>query len=216
MLARPLSLATGILPFALSEIVIIGYGVWIIGLVVVALRPPIAGGRGVGDLALGGLRRTLRDGGIILFVFYVLFGFNYARAPLELRLGWGAWRGVEPEEVVALAEAAVALVNERYRELHRSEDAGAPTRLPDDLAGLESAIDAGWTRGVEALDLPARVAARYGPVKRPLISPLLARMSLFGVYFPFTAEANVVGSVPAVRAPHSMCHEKSHQRGIAV
>jgi hypothetical protein len=88
--------------------------------------------------------------------------------------------------------------------------------MPADLPLLERAVDQGWVRTADVLELPASVGAAYGRVKRPWISPLLARMSLFGVYAPFTAEANVVDGVPAVRAPMSMCHEKAHQRGIAV
>jgi hypothetical protein len=216
ILARPLSLATGLLPFALVELLLIGYIVWTLALLVFALRSVFARRRSLGDVASGGVRRVLRDGGIIVFLLYLLFGFNYARAPLETRLGWGEWQGVAEEEVVALAEAAVAMANQRYLELHGSEDAREPTRLPENLRSLEDAIDDGWSRGAEALALPERVGAHYGPVKRPLISPLLARMSLYGVYSPFTAEANVVRGVPAVRTPHSMCHEKAHQRGIAV
>jgi hypothetical protein len=159
---------------------------------------------------------VLRDGGILVFLLYVLFGFNYARPPLEARAGLGEWEGVPPDELAELARASVALANEAYLELHGSADVGTPTRMPEDLVSLERAVDQGWAHTAEVLDLPASLAARYGRVKRPWMSPLLARMSLFGVYAPFTAEANVVDGVPAARAPMSMCHEKAHQRGVAV
>ena len=80
---------------------------------------------------------------------------------------------------------------------------------------MEAAVDAGWTEAARTLGLPASVGARHGRVKRPLASPAVARLSIHGVYAPFTAEANVVRDLPPVRLPFSMAHEKAHQRGIA-
>jgi hypothetical protein len=56
---------------------------------------------------------------------------------------------------------------------------------------------------------------RYGDVKWPLISPILARLGITGIYSPFTAEANVRKGLPAAFLPQTMAHEKAHQRGVA-
>jgi hypothetical protein len=146
----------------------------------------------------------------------VLWGFNYARPPIEVQLGWPEWEGARLEEVIALAEGAVGAANQAYLDLHGSGDAGVPTALPADLAALEAALDTGWARTAGKLTLPASMGARHGRVKQPLTSPLLARLGLLGVYSPFTGEAHVVRGMPAVRVPFSMAHEKAHQRGVAI
>ena len=77
-------------------------------------------------------------------------------------------------------------------------------------------LDRGWADVTERLGLPASMSAHYGPVKLPLISPILARLGLSGVYSPYTAEPNVVRRMPAMRLPAAMAHEQAHQRGIAI
>jgi hypothetical protein len=81
---------------------------------------------------------------------------------------------------------------------------------------LQNALAMAWSDVTEELGLSESMAARYGPVKQPWISPVLARLGLSGVYSPFTAEANVVRGMPAMRLPAAMAHEQAHQRGIAI
>jgi hypothetical protein len=215
-LTRPLSLATGVFPFSVFEVLAGAYLLWLGLAATRALRALSARRRTALEVAGAGALRVVRDGGLLVFLLYALWGFNYARPPLETRLGWSDWEPGELAEVVALSEAAVDLTNRSYLVIHGSGDAGAPTAMPEDLGALESALDEGWARAAGRLGLPASVASRYGRVKQPLISPVLARIGLFGVYVPFTAEANVIRGLPAVRKPFSMAHEKAHQRGVAI
>jgi hypothetical protein len=215
LIARPLSLLFGLVPFAVSELLAGVYLLWLLIAFTLAARAVAMRRRpALATLAAGALR-VVRDAGALVFLLYVMWGFNYARPNLETRLGWPAWTGAEPQEVARLAEAAVGAANRAYLELHGSPDAGAPTALGD-VAALETALDQGWARTAEKLGLPPSVAAPHGRVKQPWISPVLARLGLGGVYSPFTAEANVVRGMPAVRFPVSVAHEKAHQRGTAV
>lgn len=214
VIARPLSRLTGLIPFSLGEVLLLAYALWL----------AILAGRGVSaatrrgtrwrDVTAAGVRRTVRDAGIVIFLFYVLWGFNYARPTLETRLGWPAWDDVGAAELSMLARASVEAANAAYLELHGTEDAGAPTRI-EDPAALEAAVDGGWRIAAERLDLPARIGARYGRVKRPLLSEGLARLGITGIYFPFTAEAHVVRALPGIGVPVTMGHEKAHQRGVS-
>jgi hypothetical protein len=146
-----------------------------------------------------------------VFFFYVLWGFNYARPPFASRAGWPEFSGADVEELTALAEQAVGMTNAAYLQLHGSEDAGEPTRMPEDIRTLESAVDEGWVRATELLKLSPAAAAKYGPVKWPFASSL-QRLGLIGIYSPFTAESNLPRDLPAVAVPHTMAHEKAHQR----
>lgn len=214
-LSRPLSLLTGLVPVFVGEILIVGYLVWLAALAGRAVARARTGRTRWRCALEGGARRIVRDAGVVLFAFYLLWGLNYARPPLETELAWQPWAGAEAAELAVLAEQAVIATNEAYVTLHDSPDAGEPTALPRDTRELERAVDEGWRRAAEALSLPASVAARYGRSKRPWLSPALARLGIAGIYFPFTAEANVVRDLPASQVPHSMAHEKAHQRGFA-
>jgi hypothetical protein len=157
--------------------------------------------------------RAARDAGALVLLFYVLWGFNYARPPLVERLGWPEWQPPEVSELEELATTAVDAANQAYWDIHNTKDAGEPTPMPDDLGELDRALEEGWRRTAELLDLSAASGRRYGRTKRLLLTPIVARLGVAGFYFPWTAEANVLWDSPAVRRPQSMAHEKAHQRG---
>lgn len=215
LLVRPLSLLTGAVPFAVGEVAVVAYIAWL-GLAALRALVAVSKGRRSPRNALGaGVRRIARDGGIIVVAFYVLYGMSFSRPALETRIGWPEWDGVGADELTALARSAVEAVNEAYLELHGSVDAGEPTAVPADIRAVELAIDEGWVRTAELLSLGTSVGKRHGRAKLPLASAIAARFGIAGVYFPFTAEANVVRGMPALLTFQGMAHEKAHQRGIA-
>jgi hypothetical protein len=215
-IARPLSLFTGAFPFAVAEALL---GLYVLSLLFAlgsSLSAVAGGQQRLRNALAGGALRVLRDAGFWIFMLYAMWGFNYARPPLEARLGWPRWDGAELAEVVKLAEASVAATNRAYVQLHGSEDAGAPTVLTHSERALQTMLERGWASVTEQLGLPESTAQHYGAVKLPLISPILARLGLSGVYSPYTAEPNAVRGMPAMRLPVAMAHEQAHQRGIAI
>ena len=214
MIVRPLSSVTGLLPFSLVEVVVITYVVWMLvllgrtGILVVRKQ------RRLSNAVLGGSLRMARDAGVMMVLFYFLWGFNYARRPLEERLEWPEWSAPDTDELERLAVTAVEAANRAYFEIHQSEDAGVPTAVPADVGELDRALEEGWSRAGELLHLPASMRRRYGPTKRLIFSHLVARFGIAGFYFPWTAEANVLRDSPVVSRSQSMAHEKAHQRGI--
>jgi hypothetical protein len=213
LVTRPLSIVTGLVPFAVVELLVAAYVFWIGALSIITLRALRGGRRGWPNALAAGGQRILRDAAILVIFFYGAWGLNYARPVFAAQAGWPEWSGIDVEEVTALAEEAVAAANTAYLELHGTPDAGKPTGLADARA-LEAAIDAGWFRATELLELPPNAAARYGAVKRPWSSELLLRLGISGIYSPFTAEANVPRGLPAISVPTTMAHEKAHQRGF--
>jgi hypothetical protein len=208
-----LSRITGVLPFSLAE--------WLIAAFVT--RQVVGLGRGLADAlrrrrrwknALGGgALRAGQDAGIVVALFYLLWGFQYARPSVEARLDWPDG-GDAPVEVIAeLAAEMVDAANDAYVALHGSDDAGEPTRLPDPSA-LDVTLEEGWRAAAREMEMSGPAAGRFGRAKRLLASGLLDRLGLSGFYFPFTGEANVNRGVPAVSYPQVVAHEKAHQRGI--
>ena len=213
LVVRPMSLVSGLVPISLVEVAIVSYAMWVllaIGRGVLDVRNER---RSIRNLTMAAGLRTARDAGVLILLFYVLWGFNYARPPLVERLGWPEWQPPEVGELEALATEAVDAANQAYWDIHHTEDAGEPTPMPADLGELDLALEEGWRRAAELLDLPAALGRRYGRTKRLLLTPIVARLGVGGFYFPWTGEANVLWDSPAVRRPQSMAHEKAHQRG---
>ncbi|MCZ6916064.1 MAG: DUF3810 domain-containing protein [Gemmatimonadetes bacterium] len=214
LIVQPLSLLVGLLPLALVELVLIFYVTWLVVLTGRTAREVARRQRDWRNALAGGGLRMARDAGVMLVGFYALWGFNYARRPLSERLGWPAWNAPEIEALISLAEQSVESTNAAYWALHETEDAGHPTQDPPDLGALDRALETGWQRAAELLDLPGSTSRRYGRVKRLVLTPIVARFGIVGFYFPWTAEATVLWDSPAVTRPASMAHEKAHQRGI--
>ncbi len=214
-IARLLSSITGVVPVSLAEI----------ALIAILLRQLIPAGRALWhtyhdktreprNALLGGALRLGQDAGILVTLFYVLWGFNYARSPLADQLGWDAVGETSVDELAYLTEQLVQAANAEYLEIHGREDAGSPTTGPEDPQTLEQAIEDGWARARADLQLPV-VGGRFGRVKTLLATRLYEVFGIVGFYFPFTGEANVRRGVPASEWPHSIAHEQAHQRGVA-
>lgn len=214
-IAWPLSRASGLIPFSIAELLIVAF----------LARQVVGGGVAAWDLArrrrhwpnalAGGGLRLAQDLGLLVALFYVLWGFNYARPPLAERAGLPALDSVTVEEVADLTRAAVDATNTAYGALHDRDDAGRPTRgTAADRGPLFSALETGWDRVRDSLGLDGAMAWRYGRPKAFLFTGLVARFGTSGMYFPFTGEALVVGGLPAISYPKSAAHEQAHQRGI--
>jgi len=214
LLSRVLSRATGLLPLSLAELGVICYVAWVGVLLHDALRAGVTRRRTPGSLLRAGAARAARHAGAYLTGFYLLWGMNYARPPLAAQAAWPTPSAADVQELLWLTESATLALNTAYVELHGSDDIGQPTPMPH-MSSLQDALHRGWMRSATLLPLPRAATQRYGPVKQPLLSPLITRLGLAGIYVPFTAEANVVYDLPALRKPMTVAHEQAHQRGIA-
>lgn len=170
--------------------------------------------------------------------FYGAWGLNYARPTLERRLGWSeiAAEPVTPEEAAieleALAEQLVEAANSTYTRIHGSVDAGRPSELHVESIGqpittaalfgeprrarhsIDGALDEGFAVAGDELALSPAFAIARGPAKAVAASTLMSRLGLAGFYFPWTGEANYNRDMPPFQLPHTIAHEKAHQRGI--
>lgn len=212
--ARVLSLVTGVVPIALSEVfvaLVILRQIWGGG---IALADVIRGKRQLVNAIQAGGLRLAQDVGVLVAAFYILWGFNYSRAPLQDRVEWPAVDSVSVEELSNLAEQMVRAANESYLRIHGSEDAGKPTELPKDDRSLLKALAAGWVQARRELGLPT-VSGPFGRVKTPAVTSWYEWTGVAGFYFPYTGEANLRRGIPAVDRPKMLAHEMAHQRGVA-
>jgi len=210
-----LSRASGAVPFSVGEWVLLAFvGRQVFG-AARGLRAVARKRRGLGNAVAAGALRLGSDLGVVVTLFYVLWGFHYARAPLGARLGWPEIAEPDVEAIEKLAAEMVVAGNDAYFELHGVRDLGVPTPMPDEPSTMERSIDAAWPEGARAIGMPEVGDRRYGRAKRACSSRLLSLLYLGGFYMPFTGEPTVNGSMPAIAQPHAMAHEKAHQRGSA-
>ncbi len=213
-LSLVVSLITGWVPIALGELIVLA----------IIVRQLVGGTMAVRDVA----RRTRRaknaiacgalrigqDLGILVALFYLLWGFHYSRPALEQRLAWELPSAVSLEELSDLIEQLVSAANESYLEIHNSEDAGVATVFPAGRTQIEGPLRDGWVAGRRELGLPAH-SRFYGRVKTPLLTRWYEWVGVAGYYFPYTGEANLRAGVPGVDVPKMLAHEMAHQRGVA-
>lgn len=214
-IAWGLSRATGWIPFSLGAF---------LGLALLAFvaRKAVRGIRRLRSGEPG--RRVLLEGaewasglaGVLLVLFYPLWGLNYARAPLEARLAMTLDERLGAVELVALTTVAAHRTNEAYRTLHEGrEDVGGATDGFVDRVATSQALEVGWARVAGPLDLGPVATRRYGPVKTLGVTTLIDLLDIAGLYIPYTGEANVSGAQPDLSFPAVAAHEQAHQRGIA-
>jgi hypothetical protein len=212
-IASLLSRFSGVVPLSLAELLIAGYLLWLCGSLFVAIGEVRNRDRGLANAIAAGALRLGAHAGIIVAMFYVLWGFHYARVPLEERQAWNG-READIEELARLAGEMVEAANFEYSGITRSDDLGEPTQAPqrDDL--LEQ-LYAGWERADGVFGISGAAVVGFAPPKSLVASPILDRLQTSGFYFPWTAEANFNGGSPQVSMPQVIAHEMSHQRGFA-
>lgn len=156
----------------------------------------------------------LTAAGVVIWAFYLVWGLHYARAPLASLYGLTP----KPADVTALCRVTRLLaadVNHSYRlattrnELGQADD--SPSRLlqsRDELAKVLSSAHGLHLARMARVDLPS-------PKSPALMSELLSRLGISGIYIPFTGEATINGLMPDAAIPFVMAHEMAHQRGVA-
>jgi Protein of unknown function (DUF3810) len=152
-----------------------------------------------------GLAWTLS--GALLWVFLLLWGFNYARPSLEKRLQLPS-PGPDPNRLLDAGRRVASHTHALFAEL---AVASGPTALPLSFDELDRAIDEGYRE----LRLPGdSIHSRTTPVKPLASSTIFSYLGISGIFVPFTGEPSVNDLQPDVALPVVWAHEKAHQRGI--
>ncbi len=149
-----------------------------------------------------GALRTLSMAGWILAVFVASWGLLYRREPLQARHPDLAR---DPEEVDVRRVASIEL--EAANALHVGL-----RRL--DASEIEPAVVRGLARALEAYESFPRPVGP--PARRFLVlGRVMDAFATSGFCSPWTHEAHVNPSIPAVRVPFVLAHELAHQAGYA-
>jgi hypothetical protein len=168
---------------------------------------------GVARLRLAGAGLVWLAGlaGLFYLWFLLAWGLNHQRPAVAELTGLDA-RPARPSELAALCAELVEGAN-RLRE-GRLEDSAGVMRLAAGRAASLARAGEGFAAVARetGLAIPQAAQAR---LKRPLVSPLLWRLGITGIYIPFTAEAHVNDTVPDPELPFVAAHELAHRSGFA-
>jgi hypothetical protein len=207
---RPYSLFTGLFPFSLAELVVVGLGAVTIYTFMKAglscWKKPKEFFGGLPKKA-GKLTMTL----VIIYVaFNLMWGLNYSRLTFAEISGLSVG---EPATVEELAEVACYLANwaNELREQVAEDERGVMTLS----YGIKEMFDRAHLGFERAAAIYPELGGRYGRPKGVILSNYWSYTGIGGVYFPFTAEANVNINMPRFMLPSTTTHEMAHQRGFA-
>lgn len=214
-ISRLLGWATSYVPVSVAELLLAILVLWLVLAPLPAMVQVLRRRRRLGNAMAAGLLRVASLGAATAAVFYLSWGLHYARAPALERFGW---ERVElshsdaVEELARLAADLIEITNRHYLLVHGTDDAGTPTAREVDL---DRVLDEAYVRVADALALDEGFANPRGPAKPLTASAVSSWFGIGGFYFPFTGEANYNTLPPGWQQPHTIAHEKAHQRGIA-
>ena len=169
-------------PVSLSELLLVGLSLWVAGSSWSGARRWRAGTVGLRSLARTALRRLVLAAGALWLFFLAAWGVQHARRPYA----WHAGLDLRPVSTSELREVSAYLVEEANRL--------RPLVADGQLALLEGprGVDPRLARAFELQGQRVPALAGGGLLLRhALLSPLLARLGISGIYSPFTGEAHV-------------------------
>ena len=216
-LGRSLAWASGRVSFSVMETLFVLLVLYVLVFAGLGVYHVVRGRRGVWNAAACGLLRLGAITGVLALVFYVAWGFNYARADLITRLKWQeAAQAVQTDTgaLARLCEQVVAAGNGFYEASTGSKDLGRPTELPMPVSELDAGIDAAYVRVAERLHLDPSFAVSRGRAKPVFLSTIMSHLLTLGFYSPWTGAAHYNRDMPSCRLPEVVAHEKAHQRGV--
>ncbi len=166
---------------------------------------------GTSILAKAGRAAILLGGllGLLVFLFYVLWGFNYDRVRLGLQIGLEV-KPVDAPTLKAEADRTEQALSERRALIPGSTAAViGPWALPRDL---ESGIRRSLVKILSDFGYPVAGRARVRPLWP---GAWLMRFASTGFYFPYLAEGYIAANLTPAEKPFVMAHEMVHVYGIA-
>ncbi len=146
--------------------------------------------------------------GVIYFLFALGCGINYNRYTFAQTSGLI----ILPSTKTELTDLCTSLAGDVNRLRGKEEtDKSSVTKLRDKNFSA-TAEEARKSFDRLSSDYPL-LKSGYGAPKPVLLSGLMSRCNITGIFVPFTFEANVNTGAPAYTLPATMCHELSHLRG---
>lgn len=205
-----LSTITGIIPFSISEILIIAIPVILLVIVVGFIIRMFAEKSKRKERMIKGIINIFCTVSIAMFLFTIMGGINY------YRYSFAKYSNLEiqdssVDELYALTANLAFAANELRAQVPETDEDGV-FRLS--MSQYEAAKMAAKAYQELAKDYPILGGGSYGKPKPVLLSKLMSQTEITGIFIPFTMEANINVDVPDYSIPDTMLHELAHMRGF--
>lgn len=197
------SVITGIFSFSVGEFIVYGHVLVLPVVAIILLIKIFRGG------FFRSIYRILQYVCILYVAFMFMWGFNYERQSVSSSIGFEVGTYTK-EELSALTSYLVQEAN-RLRP-YQTLSADGVMMIPGGYKQIFARASDGYTELSKKYQF---LSGLYGKPKPILASEPMLYTGITGIYFPYTAEANVNVSVPDLLLPATTLHEMAHQRGIA-
>ncbi len=206
---RPYSLLTGLFSFSLAELIVVLLVFFVIYKTVYTLISLIKKPKTFSKMLPNRLTKMAIILATIYIVFNLMWGLNYNRMTFADISGLS----VETTSMNELAELAIFLTH-RANELREqvAEDEKGVMIIQDSIKDMFKRAYLGFEKSGETYP---ELRGKYGKPKGVILSHYWSYTGIGGMYFPFTAEANVNINMPHYMLPATTIHEMVHQRGFA-
>jgi hypothetical protein len=208
-LSELISLFTGLFPFSIAEVIIIGFPVYLLIAFLRFTIKLIAEREERKDRLMKGILNVFCTLSVIFFMFTILAGLNY------YRYSFGVYSDLEiqdstVEELYSLTESLALKANQIREQVPRTDEEGI---FQLSVSHYELAKIANEAYELLSEEYPI-LDGSYGTAKPVYFSKMLSATEITGLFFPFTMEANVNIDVPDYSIPSTMLHELAHLQGF--
>lgn len=204
-LAKTIGKLTGLVPFAIGELLIFTLVLIVVGGLGFALVKPSIVFKHMSKIG----HVVIRVLGLAYVLFYFIWGFNYYRQDYMTLANISA-ESATVEDLEKLTLEVIAKANEIRPNL--LEDEEGVFLIEEDFRTLSKMANEGFE---DYLVGQRDLSGNYGRAKPLKISRWMSYTGITGIYLPYTVEANVNIDIPHTSIPATMCHEMGHQRGFA-
>lgn len=208
---KPLSLLTGLFPFSVAEFGIYFILLYLIYRITVFIKNLIQGkvnfknNKHLGKM----LARTIYFIVILYLSFLLFWGLNYYRLPFSQTAGIKVNK-YSKKDLEDLCLYLIEQANILREEI--AENNQGVMIIPKGNKWLLENAHIGFNN---LSGIYNTLSGEYGKPKPVMLSELMCYTGISGIYFPFTAEANININIPYPSLPSTITHEMAHQRGYA-
>lgn len=212
VLSRIVGWISSLVPVSLAELIIVIVGaVLVLVLVIRLLRVPfgkLANRRKNRVRLFSFIISICIFAGVLLNLFYVMWGFNHYRMPLPNLLGLEIKQHTT-DDLADLTERLAIEAAELRAQV--AEDENGIYTIGDKRLAMNSVVNA-YNRLGQGNEL---FSNKCYPAKMPLFSKMLSKLDIAGIYIPYTAEENVNVEQPDLYVLSGAAHETAHYFGFA-
>lgn len=144
--------------------------------------------------------RTLQIAAILYAVFYLAWGYNYFRQPIEKRLNWT--RHIEKKDMFpTVLDSVISAANNSRVEISVA-----------DYPAIDSLVELSYRKHADVFGYRYPNGSRRA--KTMLFTWFFAKSGVSGYFGPFFNEIHLNGELLPTEYPFVLAHEKAHQFGI--